>query len=210
MIVAMVSEKGGVGKSTLACHLAAEWHRRGRTVLVVDCDPQGTALTWADVAAEGGHVGPVVVACGDAVRATVERLAPSYDVVVIDTPGRLSRRQGGALMVADVVLVPCGASTADVWSATSTIDAVERARELRPELLARLALNRIDARTAQGRAAREALASVPIPTLATSLSSRVAFSEALAVGRGVTEHAGGSSAATELRRLADEVEDLHG
>lgn len=209
MIVALVGGKGGVGKSTLAVCLAAEWFQRGRRVLLVDLDPQGSVMTWAEVATEAGNHGtPDAVSLGDNVRKALPGLAADYDIVVLDCPGRMAKRVAGALMVADVALLPCSGSTTDVWAVAETVDVVEQARELRPELLSAVVLNRIQRTTTMGRAAREALESLPIPVLSTALGLRVAFAEALAAGEGVTAWAGGSTAANELRRLADEVEDL--
>lgn len=210
MIVAVAGQKGGTGKSTIAVCLAAEWHQRGRRVLLVDADPQGTVQTWAEVATDAGHVGPVVQSMGDNIRRDLPTLADAFEIVVIDCPGRAGgKRTAGALLVADVVLLPCGPAAPDVWALAASIDGVREAQALRPELRAAIVLNRSD-RSAMTKGAREALADAEIPALARSLGSRVAFGEALAAGLGVTRYASGSVAANELRRLADEVEDLAG
>ena len=210
MIIAIAGQKGGSGKSTVAIHLAAEWHRRGRRVLLVDADPQGTALTWGEVAAELGNDGPSVIAIGDNLRATLPELAAGFDVVVIDCPGsRHSRRQLGALAVADVAIIPCGPSTPDVWALAETIRLVDDVQAVRVEpLRAAVVVNRRST-TVEGRTARETLEQGGhLPVLRVELGQRVAYSEALAAGLGVTTYAGGSTAGVELRRLVDEVEDF--
>jgi len=209
-VVTVAGQKGGTGKSTVAVHLAAHWHERGLRVLLADADPQGTAATWADVAAEHGHPAPPCVRLGDSLRRDVPKLADAFDVVVVDAPGRAAGpRQVGALLVADVVLLPCGPSAPDAWGLAGSVDVVREVLELRPDLRAFLLLNKAD-RTAMARSAHDALAAVGLPVLTRALGARVAFAEALAAGRGVTSYASGSIAALELRQLADELEQLAG
>jgi len=208
MIISLAGQKGGSGKSTIAVHLASEWHRRGQRVLLVDADPQATALTWSEVASEHGHGGPDTIALGDNLRTALPGVAEGYDMVVIDCPGRkASKRQVGALIVSDVALLPSGPSTPDVWALAESVEVVEQVRELRPDLRVGIVVNRRTP-TNEGRTAREAFSVMPYPVLEVELGQRVAFSEALAAGLGVTAYAGGSAAAVELRRLVDNIEDF--
>lgn len=212
MIIAVAGQKGGSGKSTIAIHLASEWHRRGMRTLLVDADPQGTALTWGEVAEESDADSPSVIAVGDNLRRTLPDVALAYDVVVIDCPGaKHAKRQLGALATADVAVLPCGPSTPDVWALAETVQLVEDVQAARLEpLKAAIVINKRSAGTVEGRTVRDVLAdSCALPILASSLGLRVAYSEALAGGVGVTKYAGGSKAGVELRCLADEIEDLH-
>jgi len=205
-IIAIAGQKGGAGKSTIAVCLSAEWHNRGLRVLLVDADPQATALTWAEVAAESEIESPTVIAMGDNLRQQLPRAAEGYDVVVIDCPGRKSsKRQIGALMLADFALLPCGPSTPDVWALSESTALVDEVRELRPDLMAAVVINR-RTQTTEGKTARDAVAGVGLPVLSTTLGQRVAFSEALAGGIGVTTYQPASLAASETRDLADEID----
>ncbi len=206
--ITLAGQKGGTGKSTIAVHLASEYQRRGYRVLVLDADPQGTALTWSEAAADAGWPSPSVLGVGDALRAQLPELGRGFDVVIIDTAGRQSKRLAGALALSDLALVPCKPSAPDVWSLTDTIELVERVREVR-DLEARIIVNEGN-RTALAEAARTAIDAAGLDVMASTLGRRVAFAEALAEGRGVTMHAPGSVAALELANLADEIDALLG
>ena len=101
MIISLIGQKGGVGKSTLATCLAAEYHLRGASTLLVDADPQGSVRTWGDVAAEAGHAGPTIVSMGSGLHKPEQlpAIARNFDVTVIDCPPRLGDIQRAAMMV---------------------------------------------------------------------------------------------------------------
>jgi chromosome partitioning protein len=210
MILTLAGQKGGTGKSTLAINLAVEWMRRGRRVLLVDSDPQGTSLTWANVAAEAGTQAPTVVALGDNLRQALPELAQSVDITIVDTAGRQSRRLAGALMVADIALLPCRPYPSDIWALAESVDTVRTVLDIRPELIAAIVINGMETRTTLSRGARDAVRAAGLPVLSADISQRVAFAEACAVGKGVTTYAPKSPAANELRALADEIESVTG
>ena len=207
MIIALTGQKGGVGKSTLAVCIAAELLVRRHKVLLVDADPQGTVRTWGEVAAEAGQALPSIVSMG----ATMHRpdqlpaVRLGYDDVVIDCPPRHGDIQRSALMVADVAVLPCGPSSADAWALAASIDLVNEARALRPELAVRIVITRKQGRTALGRSAREELAKSGIELLKTEVGYRVAFAESLGAGQGVTTYAPRDVAAEETRALVSEL-----
>jgi chromosome partitioning protein len=206
--ITLAGQKGGTGKSTIAVHLASEYHRRGHRVLVLDADPQGTALTWSEAAAERGHPAPNVLGIGDALRSQLPSLRRGYDLVFIDTAGRQSKRLAGALALSDLALVPCKPSAPDVWALGDTIELVERVREVR-DLEARIVVNEVN-HTALAEAAGEAIEAAELDAMTSTLGRRVAFAESMAEGRGVTLHAPGSVAALELSNLADEIDIMLG
>jgi chromosome partitioning protein len=209
-IVAFAGQKGGVGKSTAALSVACEWHAKGSSVLVCDADPQGTARTFAAVAAEAGHEAPTVVGVGDGLERPdqVPKLSRSHDWTVIDCPPRMGKIQRAAMMIADVVILPCGPSTADAWALAESVALVNEALQVRPQLRAAVLLTRRVARTAIGDSAREVLADSGLPILRAEMGYRTAYQEALAAGLGVTRYATRSPAANEVRALVRELERL--
>lgn len=215
MIVAVAGQKGGTGKSTIAVCLADEAASRGRAVLLVDADPQGTVRTWAALAAEDvqtskrpdAYTEPTVVAMGETMHRPdqLPRLAVGFADVIIDLPPRHGTVQRSALMVADLALLPCGPSAADAWALATSIELVLEAQTIRPELLAVVAITRKQSRTALGKGAREALAEGGLPILSTELGYRIAYQEALAAGMGAARYAPRDAAAAEVRDLFNEL-----
>jgi len=210
VILAFVGQKGGCGKTTAALAVAAELHARGRKVLLVDADAQGSCRTWAEVAAEVGHQAPTVVGMGADLDKPhqLPTLARTYDATVIDCPPRGLAVQTAALRVADLAVVPCGPSAVDAWALGETLELVQAALNTRPELKAAVLITRKVARTAIGKGAREALASSGLPILAAELGYRVAFQEAPAAGLGPAQYAPNDPTAQEVRALTDELVHL--
>jgi chromosome partitioning protein len=208
MIVALVSQKGGVGKSTAAIAVACEWASRGERVLLVDADPQATLLTWAAVASEASRQPPAVVAMGAGMHAPSQlpRVGAAFDRIVIDSPGRSDATVRSALMVAGLAVLPVGPSPADAWALASTVQLVRDAQTLRPELRAVALLTRLSPRTALSRSTRGVVQAAGVDVLRSILSARVAYAEALAAGQGPGEYDG--RCRVEVQRLTDELEQL--
>ncbi len=213
MIVAFAGQKGGVGKSTTAVCLAVAALERGSRVLLVDADPQGTVRTWGEVAAERKRPSPTVVAMGASMHKAgqLRELSAAYDVTFVDCPPRHGEVQRSALMVADVVVLPCGASAADAWALATSLEVVREARAMRDDLLACVLITRKQGRTALGKAARKVLESTGLPVLETELGSRIAYQEALAGGQGITTYAARDAGTREIFDLLEELGRLfHG
>ncbi|EYF04081.1 ParA family partition ATPase [Chondromyces apiculatus] len=213
MIVALTGQKGGIGKSTTAVSLAVAAMERGRRVLLVDADPQGTVRTWGEVACEAEHPMPTIVAMGAAMHrpGQLGEVAGRYDLTLIDCPPRQGEVARSALMVADVAVFPCGPTAADAWALSAAVEVFEEARALREALQGCVLITRKQGRTALGKGARAVLETTGLPVLKTELGYRVAYQEALAMGQGVTSYAPRDAAAREIVQLFDELEMLcHG
>ena len=211
MIVTFTGQKGGVGKSTTAVCLGVAAIERGQKVLLVDADPQGTVRTWSEVAAERKRTVPTVIAMGAAMHkpGQLREIAAGYDLVVIDCPPRHGEIQRSALMIADIAVLPCGASAADAWALAASLDVVNEARTLREDLLGCVLITRKQSRTAIGKGARQVLESAGLPVLETELGYRIAFQEAIAAGLGITTYAARDAGTKEMFNLLDELESLY-
>lgn len=210
MILAFAGQKGGAGKTTAAVCCAVEWVCQGKKVLLVDADPQGSSRTWGEVANEGGHPAPTIVAMGADLHkpGQLPALAASFDIAIIDCPPRHGEIQRAALMVADLVVLPVAPSGLETWALGESLDLVSAAQVLRPDLKAVLLLSRMVPKTTLGAGARKALSEIGVPLLSSVLHFRIAYNEALAAGQGVTRYAARSIAAEEIRALVKELEGL--
>ncbi len=207
-IIAVVNQKGGAGKSTLAMLLAGALGDEGYRVLVADADPQNTALRWA-MAGEG-FPADVEDLSGEEgkLHKHLRKRVDEYDYIVIDSPPAANAPvTGSALRLANLALVPVIPSPPDMWASLRIRDAIFAAGEKNPFLEARLVVNQAQPNTVL---AREVLAMLPefgIPMLAAQLRQRTAYRQCAALGSAIS--ALGSRAAIaslEIDALRREVE----
>lgn len=207
MIIALLNQKGGVGKTTLATHLAGVFARRGQSVMVIDADPQGSALDWARRRAQLGleRTFGVIGLARETLHIEAPQIARHVDHIIIDGPPRVTALARSALLAADVALIPVQPSAYDLWASQEMIDLVGEAMVFRPQLKAAFVVNRRVVRTIVGREARGALSDHRFPTLDTEVHQRTVFVGSVADGRLATEDQPRSLAAGEINRLASEI-----
>lgn len=210
MIISIVGQKGGVGKSTIAVLIGAELHRRGVNVLMVDSDVQGTVTTWSEAAANANQSIPTVVAMGENMAKDILKMAPSYDVVIVDTPGTLddkNRKFQIALQLSDLAIVPVGMGAPEVFASSSTIQEVEIAQVRNPDLDARLLLNRIDKRTDIGKKGRAVYEQqFDIKLFDSQIPRAVSIEEFMMTGTGLVQYIGKRKAESKaIMGLIDEM-----
>ena len=206
----MVSQKGGVGKSTLAVSLGCEFMHRGHRVLIVDGDEQATARKAVGLGTASGREMPSCIGMGaDMHRPNqLPLVSQNFDIVLIDTPGKLSQVSRAALVVSHLALIPIGQSAADVWTVKETVALIEEAKAFLSDLTVSVVLTRIKPQTNTGKAARKMLTDCGLSVMARDVADRVQWQECLAAGIGVAQYAPKSPAADELRAIADEIQAL--
>ena len=204
MIISILNQKGGVGKTTLAISLAAALAGRKQRVLLVDADPQGSALDWVAVRGEEDAPFAAVGIPKPILHLELPKMGKDFDTVVIDGPPRIYEVARSAVMASDAVLIPVLPSQFDVWAAEETVKLLEQCAVYKERLKAAFVINRKIAHTAIGRDVVKALKQYPQPVLNTAICQRVAFAES-ARGRTVLEIDPDSTASKEIQSLAKEV-----
>jgi chromosome partitioning protein len=204
MKIAILNQKGGVGKTTLSVNLAASLTRAGSRVLLIDADPQGSALDWV-AAREAEPLFPVVGLPKPTLHRDVDQISEGYDHVLIDGPPRVAELARSAIMASDLVLIPVQPSPYDVWAADEVVKLLDEARIYKPGLQAAFVVNRKIVNTALGRDVRDALATYGPPVLDAAICQRIVFAESAAQGLASFESEPDGPAAREVEALREEI-----
>jgi chromosome partitioning protein len=203
-IITIAQQKGGAGKTTLAAQLAVVWAGQGRRLALLDIDPQASLAAWAELRqarlGEAGLGFEFAALSGWRAAEWIERHAREADFVVVDSPPHAELEARIAVRAAGLVLVPLQPSPLDLWSTATTL---RLAREEGRKVLA--VLNRVPARSSLIETVVAELARDGVVVATARLGSRVAFAQAMARGRGVSETAPSRPAAAEIAALAAEI-----
>ena len=203
MIISLVNQKGGVGKTTIAVNLAGCLSEKGHGVTLVDADPQGSVLQWHSISND--HPFQVEHAPSAALLGNRKALLKKKDHVIIDAPPAMGEITRAILAVSDLAIIPIAPSPLDIWSSKETVSLLPEAKKHNRNITAKLLICRKIVGTRIGKEAREALETYGMNLFATEISQRVAFVEAMISGRSVLEYAPHSEAAKEIRRLSEEI-----
>lgn len=207
--IAVLNPKGGSGKSTLATNLACALRQEGKSVMLVDSDPQGTARDWSATAGEDAEL-PIVMGVDrkGALKRTVSQLNGSYDMIVIDGSARVEGMSAEAIRVADLVLIPVQPSNADLWGCYEIVDLIQARHEVTDgKPLAAFVVSRQIVGTTLASEVAEALAAYELPVLEHRTSQRVAYTQALNRGGSVLD-GDDPKAAAEISAIANDVLSL--
>jgi len=204
MIIGVLNQKGGVGKTTIAVNLAAVFARDGNRVLLVDADPQGSSLAWS-AARESRPPFPVVGMPKPTLHRDLPDVARDYDIVVIDGAPRVNELGRAAIMASDVVIIPVQPSPYDVWATQDIVGLIREAQIFKEKLKAVFVINRKIVNTAIGRDVGAALAEFGFPVSEVALCQRVIYAESAAQGLAVIEADKTSEAAREITRFAETI-----
>ena len=193
--LAILSQKGGSGKTTLTINLAVAAALDGQRALVVDLDPQHSTASWSKLRQ---HENPIFVeGSGPTLEGMVKRAeGAGADFLVIDTAPKDENVSLQAAKLADIVLIPCQPSSLDLHAVSETVNTAKLAGKP-----AYFVLNACKANSILTRQAKDALGSYSVPIAPVLIGSRVDFVKSLLEGEGVLEYAPSSKAANEIRRL---------
>jgi chromosome partitioning protein len=205
MIIVIANSKGGVGKSTIAVHLAAWLQQHGHTVTLADCDTQQSSSEWAKEAAP--EVRAVRLADPDEILDRLPTLAQQTDFVVADGPGSNTETSRALLLRADFAIVPCKASMLEVRALAQATNVLRQAQDIRggkPQALIVLSMVGKTYRLTQDM--KDAAAALELPLAKTALTLKQIYADAPGQGALVWQLGSrGKEAANEVDALFREV-----
>ena len=199
--IAVISQKGGSGKTTTVVNLAVAAEEAGKSVVVIDLDPQASATHWhqARCAARGGdevtpHVQPTALAGLGAVLKSAS--AQGVDLVLIDTAPQTDTNAVTAIEAADTVLAICRTTVVDLRAIMNTLRLC-RLRDVTPHVV----LTQFEPQGPVRAETQRTLEEMEVEVLHEGLGHRIAFQHAMIDGQGVTEYDPSGKAAAEVRSL---------
>jgi chromosome partitioning protein len=208
VVITVIQQKGGTGKTSLTANLGVCFARQGFRVALVDLDPQGSLGMWHKIREANGHdVSALTLQTSTPWRiaSDVRNLGKDSDLVLIDNPPHVDSSARQAVKVGDLVLVPCQLSPVDIWATRAILEMI--LKEDRP---CKVVLNRVPAVGKVADALRHELTNSTLPLTQTALGNRTAFMASFLEGLGVIEYDRNSLATQEIIALSHELlETLH-
>lgn len=209
-VISVVNQKGGVGKSTIACNLAVNAINEGKRVLLIDADMQGSSLAFR-ATREKDDLKAVSIT-----QPTIHKDIgdfENFDLVIIDAGGRDNAVFRSAVMAASngILLIPILPSQYDIWAAEDTFKVLKEAR-VYANIDAYALFNQTIQNTTISKDAKETLEDLTrennIRILNTVLYSRVDYKKSISQGQGVIEYQPKSKAAEEINSLYNEIKNI--
>lgn len=193
--LAIISQKGGSGKTTIAVHMAVCAIRQGLHTAIIDIDPQGSAYDWYLSREEQNELNAVQASAGQLAALLKQAKTGGADFVIVDTAPHSDSAAAMTAQLADFILIPCRPARFDLKAISSTAEIIKLAKTPAAVIINAAPRGKL------AEEAREALESQGITVLPPVLQNRVAYSHAVVDGRSVHEYEPEGKAAEEIDEL---------
>ncbi|MGE4169126.1 MAG: ParA family partition ATPase [Candidatus Margulisiibacteriota bacterium] len=204
--IAVLSQKGGAGKTTISINLADALFRRGLKVLLVDSDPQGSSRDWRETNLDGKI--PVLGLDRESLASDIKAVDSNYDIVIIDGAPRVAKLSSAAIRVANLVLIPVQPSPMDIWACAELVDTVIARREVADGLpAAYFVVSRAIKNTKLSKQVTTAVKEYGLDVLKSRTTNRISYPSTASEGKTVFD-SDDEVAKAEIDALADEVLEI--
>lgn len=194
--ISLVSQKGGVGKSTLASNLAAYASSKGLKTTIIDLDPQSSLTAWYGLRLRHRDDVELLVK-GSVVDQVKQQAKAGFDLCIIDTPPHNSTESATAVSVSDITIVPVRASAFDLIASKPTFELLASGK-------GGVVLNAVPSSSAVKDSAIDFVKQSGLKVLAV-IGQRIAFQHAVNEGKGVTEYQPSGKASEEIKGLWETI-----
>ena len=206
-IIAVLNQKGGAGKTTIATNLAHALQLEGHKVILVDSDPQGSARDWN--AASDGALIKVIGMDRSTLAKDIMAVVDNHDFIIIDGAPQIADLAIAAIKCADMILIPVQPSPYDIWACEDLVEIIKARQEItdgKPK--AAFIISRVIKNTQLGKEIREALEGYNLPVFKNFTTQRVVYAKSAATGLTVLSSESKEDAANEIRAIANELKDF--
>lgn len=207
-IVAVLQQKGGAGKTTVATNIACQLHADDEKVLLIDLDPQGSATDWYE-AQDENKPGPEVIRMGKKIHQALPKISHSYDWVIIDGAPNVSDLAAAGVRAADIILVPVQPSPYDIWACAELVELIQ-ARQVATDGHPKAAflISRAIKGTKLSREVEDALLDYELPVFKKMTTQRVDYANTAKSGGSVIDLDGDNNARFEIKMITKELREF--
>lgn len=205
-VISILGQKGGSGKTTLATNLAAGLIREGHKTVIIDTDPQQSAMEWSKNSPESSI--PVFGVVEKDLKTSLSAIDPSYSFAILDGTGKLELKTSASIRLSDLILIPVQPSPYDVWACAELAETIRFRRESNDGLpKAYFVISRQRSNTKLSREVGDAIVEYCLPVFSSGTTDREVYKQSASSGLSVFDMAniGGISDMTAITKEVLEV-----
>lgn len=207
IVLAVLNQKGGAGKTTIATNLAHSFVKCQKKTLLVDSDPQGSARDWNELS--DSSIVPVVGLDRETIAKDLEAIWTGYDIVIIDGAPQIEKMSIAAVKIADFILIPVQPSPYDIWACADLVDIIRARQDVtegKPK--AAFVISRSIKNTKLSQEIYTALEDYKLPILKSTTTQRVIYPTSASEGKTVFCEEESNPAAQEIISLREEIMEM--